>query len=40
VGVTRTGTPDAEVSVELLPLRQERAAQAERLPALQDLDGL
>src|SRR3954454_1904094 len=29
-GVTRTDTTDAEVTVELLLLRQERAAQAER----------
>jgi len=33
-GVTRTVTPDAEVTVELLLLRQELAAQAERLTAM------
>jgi single-stranded DNA-specific DHH superfamily exonuclease len=36
VGVTRTGTPDAGVTVELLLMRQELAAQAERLTALQE----
>src|SRR3954451_620233 len=34
-GVTRTGTPDAEVTVELLLLRQELTAKEERLTALQ-----
>jgi single-stranded DNA-specific DHH superfamily exonuclease len=35
-GVTRTDGPDTEVTVELLLLRQELAAQAERLTALQE----
>src|SRR3954447_3443471 len=35
-GATRTITPDAEVTVELLLLRQELAAQAERLSAMQE----
>src|SRR3954470_6194299 len=35
-GVTRTDRPDAEATVELLLLRQELAAQAERLTALQE----
>src|SRR3954447_3245415 len=34
--VMRTVTPDAEVTVELLLLRQELAAQAERLTAMQE----
>jgi hypothetical protein len=35
-GATRTDTPDAEVTVELPLLRQELAAQAERLTAMQE----
>jgi hypothetical protein len=35
-GVTPTVTPDAEETVELLLLRQELAAQAERLTAVQE----
>ena len=36
LSVTRTVTPDAEETVELLLLRQELTAQAERLMALQE----
>jgi septal ring factor EnvC (AmiA/AmiB activator) len=35
-GVTSTATPDAQAPVELLLLRQELAAQAERLTALHE----
>src|SRR4051794_7020939 len=35
-GVTRTDTPDAEATTALLLLRQEFAAQAERLTALKE----
>jgi hypothetical protein len=35
-GVTRTVTPDAEATVELLLLRQELAAQAEQLTSMQE----
>jgi len=35
-GITRTVTPDAEVTVELRLLRQELVAQSERLTAVQE----
>jgi septal ring factor EnvC (AmiA/AmiB activator) len=35
-GVTRTVTPDTDVTVELRLLRQDLAAQAERLSAMQE----